>query len=251
MNGSMKGPAIGAGFLGIGFIILYSHLLIEEISYLYVTYTFAFFFILGGLTVFVRLTALTYRVAESRGGFRTLNEEVHFYALEFTKVTAVTFFAFYYPWEAFLMWVILDCMDGFTLSYGKRSLPLRHKIDKFTDFLCQIPLFIVALQLWADLPVLSIFFTAFFILLAIKTALFVITGNRDALLYLPGAFAILYLVVTTLYTFFPSQFSVIFGNVHNTIACIAVVLVICTAYEVIYNGVLIRLRYRVQKGGRE
>ena len=251
MNGNMKGPAIGTGCIGMGFIILSLPLVIQEMTYLYFVYYFAFFFILGGLIIFVRLTALSYRVAESRGGSRILNEEVHFYALEFSKVTAVAVIAFHYPWWAFIVWVVLDCADGFLLSYQKRSLPLRHKIDKFTDFLCQIPLFYVAFQLWVDIPILTAAFTIFFILLVIKSALFVCTGNRDALLYLPGAFAILYFVVTTFYRFFPTQFAVIVGNSHNLIICIAVVLVICTFYEVIYNGVLARLRYQVDEGGRE
>lgn len=236
----VKGTVIAGIFIITGFTVLLSHLFINQVEYLYLLVTYAFVFILTGLTIFVKLTANAYGVQSLEGGFEELKKETHFYILEFAKVVSVLALAFYYPFETFILFVILDCLDGFSIPYRTRSLLLRHRIDKLTDFLCQIPFFIVALQLW---PSLAVIFSIAFVFVVIKTVVFLTTGKRDALLFIPNFFFFLFFVTAVVFQFFPIYFGDLFGSVYNQIIVIAVILLVSTAYEVIYNGILGFLRY--------
>jgi hypothetical protein len=243
-----KKPAlgIGAGLIGIGLgsLLMYEYVL--ELSYSYVIFLYAFMLVLGGLAIFTRVTTQLYQ-SESRCGeneFQILGQEVHFFVLEFTKVLSAVLLAFHYPLEALGLWVILDCLDGITLPHRVRSLTLRHKIDKFTDFLCQVAFYAAACRMWSDL---FLYLTAFFLLSVVKTVGYVSTGNRNVLIYIPNVFLFFNLFALALSYFLPSWFAFIFGNFYHIIIFTALMLIVSATYELIYNGIFLRFRYQQRR----
>jgi hypothetical protein len=240
---SRKQVAIAASFIGVGFISLLFYYLLPAVSSQYLFVAYAFIFILIGQTIFGRIVTRAYPAKRTtfKEGF-ILGEDVHFFVIEFTKVIAVVVLTFSFPLEAFAIWVILDCLDGLVLPYKKRSLTLRHQIDKLTDLLCQIPFFFLSLYLW---PQLTVLFSIFFILTIINMAGYLTSGNRDVLVYVPNAFIFLYIIALGAYLLYPTWFTLLFGDTSTVIILTAVLLLAGTIYEVVYNGIFMRLRYRV------
>ncbi len=159
--------------------------------------------------------------------------------LEFAKVFAVCLLALKFPFEAFIIFFILDILDGWILAYRKRSLILRHRIDKFTDFLCQIAFYLIAIQLW---PSLLVILTVFFVLAFIKTLFFIKTGNRNWLIGLPGFFPIFFFFGLIIDRFYMSL-TLFLSDMTSMIVFSIIIVVVAVLYEAIYNGVLFRLRY--------
>lgn len=180
--------------------------------------------------------------------FRLLNDQTHFYILEVTKVVVTVWLTLYYPFETFILFVILDTLDGFSLTYRIRTLTLRHRIDKFTDFLCFIPFFFKALLLWPDLTLL---FLIFFFLNILKTFIYITSGKRDILLYIPNLFLFLYISLLGCHYFYPEVFPFLLANPSYMIIFLAGLLIVSVIYELIYNGVLYRYRYRPRRRRRE
>jgi hypothetical protein len=242
----LKGVAIATSFICVGLSSFFIYHFIEEVSYTYLLFAYMFLFVLGGVSVFAKLTARAYQVerTEFSRGYELLNQNHYFFMLEAAKVISVLFLTYFYPLEAFLLWVFLDCLDGFSLPYRKRSLTLRHQIDKFTDFLCIVPFYMYAIRVWPDL---LIYFTVLFVLNLVKTIGYVSTGNRDLLVYIPNIFVFAYASLVILLRFFPTYLSLIVGNLYNLMIFTAIMLIMSAIYEFTYNGAFIRLRYRIRR----
>ncbi len=240
----IKWVAIGASLIGVGFISLFFYYLLPVVGGRYLLVAYAFLFIFTGQAIFARLIAHTYPVTQTplREGY-ILAEDVHYFVIVFAKVVVPLFLAFSYPLEAFLLWVLLDCLDGFVLPYAKRSLTLRHQIDKSTDLLSNIPFFFYIIQLAPDL---TLYFTILFGLNILRTIGFLTAGRRDLLMYLPNAFTFAYLGTVVLSIYAPSVFFIIFGNVYYLLIFTAIIFILATLYDGLYNGVFRRFRYRYQ-----
>ncbi|MHA1323397.1 MAG: hypothetical protein ACTSRL_11425 [Candidatus Helarchaeota archaeon] len=244
MNGKEIGIALF--FLLTGAVTLSLNFLFSLNYIFYFSVIFAFILLLAGLSVISTSIARSYEVQETslQHDYQLLKQEIHFYLLEFTKVVTVALLSFEYPLPVFLLFVAIDCLDGWCLPYKKRTLTLRHKIDKFTDLICQTVFFLTALQVWVDVPILWGFWTLFYVLLIIKTASFLQTGNRNILLYIPNLFLTMYPATLILWTFSTPAFNFIFDTPLNVVIFIAIMLISSSLYEVLYNGVFSHFRYR-------
>ncbi|MHA1360161.1 MAG: hypothetical protein ACTSRC_18730 [Candidatus Helarchaeota archaeon] len=242
----IKGVAIAIGFICIGCISLLIYGFIHEVSYTYLLLAYALIFLLGGVNIFAKLVTHAYPVEKTdfREGCVLLKQNLYFYLLEILKVLLPLFLTYFYPLEAFLLWVMLDVFDGFSLPYQKRAITLRHQIDKATDLLCMIPFFLFTISRW---PELVIYFTLFFLLILIKTIGYVSTGNRDVLIYIPSTFIFIYMAFLFLLYFSPSVLDAIIGDLFALNILVAIAFVGSALYEIIYNGVLIHLRYHRRK----
>jgi len=241
--------SIAVGFLLFGFIFLFSiESFMGYIEFIWVGLSlFALLFIFGGLTILIKAIVREYPVTKVPGRFQYLSEEGgYFFSLEFAKIIGVIILTPFTPLGAFALFAVLDCLDGWCLPYAKRVLLLRHKIDKLTDLLCQIPLLLILIQL---LPQLAYYFLFFFGLTCIKTLLFLVSGNRDILIYLPSVFLFLSLSISILFTYFPDQYLLVFETPYKIVIFTAVILTVSVLYEIIYNGILCRLRYSTHRGG--
>jgi len=227
----------------LGICILTLHMLFEfPITYVYIQFSFALLFALGGITIFIRLSTRIYQHSPAPPvgvEFKALSADIHFFVLEFAKVFSVCLLVFKFPFEAFILFFILDILDGFILAYRKRSLILRHRIDKFTDILCQIAFYLVAIQLW---PSLQVILTVFFLLAVVKTIFFLKTGNRNWLIGLPGFFTT-FLFFGLIIDRFYMSLTAFLSDMPAMIAFTIVIVVVSVFYEAIYNGVLYRIRY--------
>ena len=241
-----KGYIIAVLFIAIGSITLSLNCFIHLDYFLAMVICFAFIFLLGGFTILNRHIVRIYAVQETKlhDDFELLKNETQFYILEFAKVVTVFLLGSVYPLEAFFVFLFMDCVDGWWLPYEKRSLTLRHRIDKFTDFLCQIMFFIVALQLWSSFAYL---WTILFILTVLKSVAFLKTGNRNHLIYIPNIFLVMYPITLMMERFFPFYFTLTFSSLYYTILYIAIMLTIAALYEAFYNGLLSSFRYRIRR----
>ena len=239
-----RGIVIPVGFLTMGMGALWVVIVYGSVvsSVMGVITALALVSVAAGLVLLIeRAREMPCRTSHSNKGseFRILSANCYFFVLEFAKVVSVVFLVPLYPLEAFFLFVVLDCLDGLSLSHEKRSLMLRHRIDKCTDFLSQIPMYLVTLLLW---PELFLIFTIFLILSLIKTVWFVWTGQRRVLVYLPCFFLVFYLSRSIMHYFFRS-FDWIFTNFFCTVFFTLLIMIIAVFYELIYNGILYRLRY--------
>jgi len=257
--GIRKGYVMGVLLVIFGLYCLSLNLIFTfSFAYIYVQLAFTLLFIIGGLAILIRLSAKVHQhtytpvhdkgqslAMEIRSEFQILSADTHFFIIEFAKVAAVILLAMAYPLEGFIVFVVLDILDGWMLPHRKRSLILRHRIDKFTDFLCQIPFYIVAITLFSFWIVAI---TIFFIITTVKTFIFVKTGNPRWLIYLPG-FLLVFHMFALVISRFLSQWNWIFADLQASIYfCIAVV-IISVLYEAVYNGVLYKIRYKKEGYG--
>jgi len=252
MCGTMrfKGVAVATGFISTGFVSLFIYYFIQDVSYTYLLFTYALMFILGGVTIFAKLTVQSYRVekTEFAESYELLSENAYFYVLEVAKVVSVLLLTYFYPLETFGLWVIIDCLDGFSLPYKKRSLTLRHQIDKFTDFVCMISFYLYAIRAW---PALIGYFSFLFMLALVKTIGYISSGNRDVLVYIPNIFAFVILAFLVMQAFYPAFLSIFIGDAFYLLLFSVIILLACAAYEFTYNGVFIRFRYLKKRRGWE
>lgn len=243
---SGKGYAIASVLTVFGLYFLTLHLVFNfAFEFVYAQLAFALLFTLAGMTIFIRITVRAYEHRNPppvKAEFKMINSDVHFFVLEFAKVTSAFLLGMEYPLEGLVLFLILDVLDGWVLPHRKRSLIIRHRIDKFTDFLCQIPFYLAAVKIWSQLIVVI---TIFFIISFMKTIFFVKSGNRNWLIILPGFFPAFCIFGLITIRFF-SDWSWIFTNFYAATIFIVVIMLVTVLYEVAYNGVLCKLRYRRQ-----
>jgi len=244
----MNGKGIGLALLFIllgGALLSLNYFIVLDYS-LYFILIISFILLLTGVTILNQDIIRSYRVQETgfREDYSLLKSETQFYLMELTKIASVFVLGFAYPFETFFIFVFLDCLDGWWLPFMKRSLTLRHRIDKFTDILCEVMFYLIMLRLW---PELSWLWSFLFVLAILKTAAFLKTGSRNILLYLPGVFMVVYPITLGMYLYAPDFFAQIFNSSYNLITYIAILFIITSLYEAIYNGALSHLRYRIKE----
>ena len=244
MNG--KGIGLALLFILLGGVLLSLNYFITLDYSLYMIIIIAFILLLGGITILNQDVARSYRVQATglREDYHLLKGETHFYVIELAKVASVFFLGYTYPLETFFIFLFLDCLDGWWLPYKKRSLTLRHRIDKFTDLLCEVMFYLVLIRMWPELIALWSFL---FIMVVLKTMAFLKTGSRNALLYLPNIFMVMYPITLGMYFYTSEFFTLIFSSPYNLITYIAIILILSSIYEALYNGALSHLRYRIKE----
>ena len=242
-----KTPAIATGFIGLGLAILSLPTLFSfAFSYFYLLLVLVVLFVASGLIILIKAATTGYQIvvrASIRCEFRLLGANTNYFILEFAKVLTTVLLGMRFPLEGLILFILLDIVDGGMLSHQKRALLIRHRIDKGMDCLCQIPMYLVALQYW---PELTLIFTAFFLITVIKTGCFLWTGNRNFLLYFPAFFLICYLF-RLLFFYFYASYEWIFTQFYGLISFTLIVVIVAVVYETIYNGTLSHLRYNTEQ----
>jgi hypothetical protein len=244
----MNGKGIGLALLFIllgGALLSLNYFIVLDYS-LYFILIISFILLLTGVTILNQDIIRSYRVQETgfREDYSLLKSETQFYLMELTKIASVFILGFAYPFETFFIFVFLDCLDGWWLPYKKRSLTLRHRIDKFTDLLCEVMFYLVLIRMWPELIALWSFL---FIMVVLKSVAFLKTGSRNALIYLPNIFMVMFPITLGMYFYTPEFFTPIFSSIYNLITYIAIMLILSSLYEAVYNGALSHLRYRIKE----